>query len=787
MEIFRDIGLPVQDKSHQKGTREATIESSERIRPAGVQVMLVGMQGEGGFSLHDPIGLGVIAKRVTTDHPDVDMEQYDAQPELAETGKIDTDALAQRIHAFAVKPGKENHAKVIGFGMPIYAANYTQIVLEKYQQLCEDEPPQGQVEIVLGGSIPSHTDPKLVREMFPGVKLVRGEGEERFSTMVQEIKDGEKITEVDKFEWANLENYAGADRTLTVGILRHGGMPKTETSRGCGHGACTFCSRPEAQGRKTLKLTAIKEPVASGRGGKDYRTIPPETVVEEIRGLHEITVTEQIDSVETILETFTATRFEITDEDAFSDIEATVGLVSALKAAQLDTENPLPRIPFGASLRVETLNDLANTSVAEDGTSLLDQLREVGLDKVFLGVEGGSDAYLKLIAKHQKVSAVDEAVGHVTESVWVSETGEEKPLEMEMGFITFSWRMNMDMLKANIEFLGENSRYVSSLFNILEVRAGTLDEKILRESVYGKPTRSGGVVKPQLPEHFEGYDPDANFNINTSTYDDVPYYDQEVGRICKEAGTFAQADESLYYAIKSINRADSLPEDQKDKARDFYLRMKDLHLKFLRNAVGLEEITDVPEQRHALVQEIADTFGKEAQGDALDSLRRETQAFLNEEKERQEATGKQIGAMLVAQDEKDRILLVRPRNQNTWALPGGNIKEGESPIMAAVRETVEEVGVDHKDVQITGILPKKTYNDHMDRTTGLRESLELYHFKGKITGKINILQADHEIADTLFVSPEDIIAGKVKVCKNVSETAAFMLDHKNDPTVIYQN
>jgi ADP-ribose pyrophosphatase YjhB (NUDIX family) len=43
---------------------------------------------------------------------------------------------------------------------------------------------------------------------------------------------------------------------------------------------------------------------------------------------------------------------------------------------------------------------------------------------------------------------------------------------------------------------------------------------------------------------------------------------------------------------------------------------------------------------------------------------------------------------------KDRVLLVKNwLGNDMWALPGGGIKKGETPISALIRETKEEVGI----------------------------------------------------------------------------------------------
>jgi ADP-ribose pyrophosphatase YjhB (NUDIX family) len=52
---------------------------------------------------------------------------------------------------------------------------------------------------------------------------------------------------------------------------------------------------------------------------------------------------------------------------------------------------------------------------------------------------------------------------------------------------------------------------------------------------------------------------------------------------------------------------------------------------------------------------------------------------------------------------EDRVLLVRERVDGRWAMPGGWADIGDSPSDAAVRETVEEAGVEVRAVRLAGI------------------------------------------------------------------------------------
>lgn len=701
----------------------------ERIDPTRVRVMLVNMEGEKDQSLHEPIGLAAIGATLKANAPDLALRMHDTQPDLVRTGKINTDTLAAQIREFADTADNPDQETVLGIGVPIYSWAYTEALLIKL----EDDPPQNPLKIVLGNAIPTYTDPELLKKRFPHVTLVVGEGEDVFLDMVTKVSNGEPLEDSLEFKPPDLkDSYALPLRVFTKDILDLGGSAKAEASRGCDFGACTFCSR-------------------CLRAGKDYRTVKEESVVGQ---------------VEQLLEEFNVSRFEFTDEEAFGDLKATARLVSVMKAAEL------PRVPFVASLRVETLNNLKDEG-------LLEQLREVGLDKVFLGVEGGSDRFLQQMAKGQKMEEVHTAIQTVKESTYVDpESGAEKGLEMEMGFITFSWRMDIEMLRENIAFLSEDdhAQYVSSLFNLLEVRAGTIDERLLKEYVANRKAHVEDRANKKRGydlDVLDGYDPDARFSINNSYYESVPFLDPEVGKIFEDVKTFARADEQLYYAVKSITRAGSLPPEMHEQVRAFYLDMKELHLRYLRDAVGLEDSPTVSEQRRALIEEMRDTFGLDPQDDALNIVRREIKVFLAEDEERSGATGDQIGAMAVCVDERGRMLLVRPRGEEQWAFPGGNVTEDEDADVAAVREGTEELGVD--TLTIVGNLPMVTKANHQDATTGQRPRLVLHHFLARLEGEIDIGQADHEIADTLWLSPADIMDGRVQTRENVQTIANTIL------------
>ena len=138
-----------------------------------------------------------------------------------------------------------------------------------------------------------------------------------------------------------------------------------------------------------------------------------------------------------------------------------------------------------------------------------------------------------------------------------------------------------------------------------------------------------------------------------------------------------------------------------DKLRD----ISALGLKFSKNTYDRE--------RYRKIQDIAVSmlaFATNTSIDLLDPLR--TIIFSR--------PSPLVGGDAAVIDSTGRILLIQRSDNKMWAMPGGLLEVGETPLEGVLREVVEETGYKCRAVSLIGIFDS--------RLTGTTYPLHLYHF-----------------------------------------------------------
>lgn len=114
-------------------------------------------------------------------------------------------------------------------------------------------------------------------------------------------------------------------------------------------------------------------------------------------------------------------------------------------------------------------------------------------------------------------------------------------------------------------------------------------------------------------------------------------------------------------------------------------------------------------------------------------------------------------AGVIIEDGQGRILAVKANYKSYWSLPGGVIDAGETPLMAAIREVKEEVGLALREEQLAFLM------------TACRRSDDIVSYQFIFTTKVNDLRVDDlvlqvsEIDDAQFFTRDEILSGDIPI------------------------
>lgn len=112
---------------------------------------------------------------------------------------------------------------------------------------------------------------------------------------------------------------------------------------------------------------------------------------------------------------------------------------------------------------------------------------------------------------------------------------------------------------------------------------------------------------------------------------------------------------------------------------------------------------------------------------------------------------------------KNKLLVVRVRDNVKWYLPGGKIESGETKEQALIREIKEELNIDliPSSIEFMTMVRDKAY--------GIDDDVELYCFRAKFTDEITPIA---EISDVQYLdwqqNAELLAPAVLKLCSILS-------------------
>ncbi|WP_174188453.1 B12-binding domain-containing radical SAM protein [Nocardia barduliensis] len=366
--------------------------------------------------------------------------------------------------------------------------------------------------VLVGGALPTYLRERILLNIDPRIIVVVGEGEVTAADIVERWtqyrdfinvpntiqSDGTKILTAPR-QIASPNLIPVPYRAHIGSILKSGAQIFVESSRACSWAACSFCLRglTDVQGRSW-----------------EYRRLPIRRLAADIEQLARLGVS----------------KFTFADEDflggPLEEVEYFTDELSALfRSVQRDFK-------FDISATIRSIsNQHDDEKTAERRYRVLATLKELGLNKVFLGIESGSPSQLR---RYHKGHTREEAVA-ASRAVLEAET------MLEVGFIMFDPLCEMSELAENVEFLLLNdlARYVSGPTSELRLQVDSRYLTILKKA----------ERRHKRKLHSEQLD------YNTLSYQ-YEYLNSEVGLLVEHVRSLNETTHQFVYGVKGLTRFD---------------------------------------------------------------------------------------------------------------------------------------------------------------------------------------------------------------------------------------
>lgn len=428
--------------------------------------------------------------------------------------------------------------------------------------------------VVVGGALPTYLGEQLLREIDPRLVVVLGEGEPAIGEVVSRWMRGAALDGVtNSLVLRDGKPLAGPRVLAEQGELhppyrdhlRQFVGTKSqfyaETSRGCSWAACSFCLRG---------LTDI-----AGRPS-EFRRLPAQRLAEDLAQLRSIG----------------ARSVSFTDEDflggTLADAEA---LVAELATGALSNE--LPKIKFGISTTVRSVWDSRDSEGDRSRRrAVLRRLCELGLARVFLGVESASPTQLRRYHKGHTAGESAEACREVL----------KLGLDLEVGFIPFDPLVTLGELNTNFDFMLRTglARHVSAPANELRLQQGSRYLRLMHGDAEGLLLGDADCNTLEIPYR---------------------YMQSEVVELTELVRRENQASYTLRATVKAVARSEFAKSDHCARLASLLVDYRVSIVKALRCATLQRGAADfgrmTSEARNKLARAVFGVLGTSGTGDPL--------------------------------------------------------------------------------------------------------------------------------------------------------------------------
>ncbi|MDR1169456.1 MAG: radical SAM protein, partial [Prevotellaceae bacterium] len=319
--------------------------------------------------------------------------------------------------------------------------------------------------LVFGNQIPTYL-PDTILHKYPDGIVVRGEGEEAMRKLIEfkrgniSMRDIPNIAYTDKVSGKVIYTQVRpADTKLLIyppsmdtvdETIMEGGNIMLQTGRGCSWGMCSFCAHPSF-------INGGEYPRDDNR--RCLRRYNIDRVMKNFEALYAKDVY----------------RVEIVDEDQFiagrdsAERERLEDIIEGLKKLQSVYNKTLK---FSVFVRPNVLYRPGDSIGNEHMKRLLNELREIGLEQVFLSADSGSQSQLN---RYSKGIALTHIIGAI-------QLLEELKINIKIGFILFDPELSIAEILENIQFYRKHQimKYNQWPFRSLDVFAGAPVAEILK-------------------------------------------------------------------------------------------------------------------------------------------------------------------------------------------------------------------------------------------------------------------------------------------------------------------